>query len=178
MNSRGLVKNGIVQCAGRALGQFVSQNRSQVVEVGRSQARSVIRTVESEGLISGSPALRAFVFRNSALTALGTLGGSVSSAAGINSAGHIVGYSTDSNEVSSGFLYDGSRMINLSDLIPAGSGFTNLASADAINDSGKIAGSGYLADGQFHAYLLTPIGTNAPPARFSLRSPGWGASTY
>src|SRR5262249_41854555 len=38
---------------------------------------------------------------------------------------------------------------------PANSGWTNLASADAINDAGQIIGSGYLLDGEFQGYLLT-----------------------
>jgi probable HAF family extracellular repeat protein len=103
------------------------------------------------------------------MTDLGTLGGVTSSASAVNSAGQVVGYSTDPNEVSFAFLYDAGKMLNLNDYLPPGCVFTNLASADAISDSGQIAGSGYLADGSYHAYLMTPIGplniliTNPPP---------------
>lgn len=111
---------------------------------------------EAEGVLGGNTYLRAFVYRNGVMSDLGTLGGTTGSASAINNNGQIVGYATDSNEVANAFLYNGSTMINLSDLIPPGSGWTNLASADAINDAGQIAGSGYLSDGSYHAYLLTP----------------------
>jgi probable HAF family extracellular repeat protein len=111
---------------------------------------------EAEQLIGGASYLRGFVYSNGVMNSLPTLGGSTGSASAINSAGLIVGYATDSNEVANAFLYNGSRMINLTALIPPSAGWTNLASADAINDAGQIAGSGYRADGQYHAYLLTP----------------------
>jgi probable HAF family extracellular repeat protein len=129
---------------------------------------------EAEALIAGVTYLHAFTYNGNSLNDLGTLGGSTSSASAINSSGAVVGYATDINEVANAFLFDGSSMINLTTLIPPGSAFTNLASADAINDAGQIAGSGYLADGEYHAYLLTPpalqlsvlITNPGPNARF------------
>ena len=44
---------------------------------------------------------------------------------------------------------------NLNNLIPPGSGFT-LDDATAINDNGQIAANGYNAQGQEHAFLLSP----------------------
>ena len=111
---------------------------------------------EADTVIGGTTYTHAFIYRNGTMSDLGTLGGSASSASAINTSGQVVGYATDTNELSNAFLYDGSKMINLNDFIPAGSGWTNLSSADAINDAGQIAGSGYLADGSYHAYLLTP----------------------
>ena len=111
---------------------------------------------EAETVLGGVTNLHAFLYRNGSMSDLGTLGGSSSSASAINSSGQVVGYATDTSEVSNAFLYDGSRMLNLSNFIPSGSGWTNLTSADALNDVGQIAGSGYLADGSFHAFLLTP----------------------
>jgi probable HAF family extracellular repeat protein len=111
---------------------------------------------ESETVIGGATYLRAFISRNGTMSDLGTLGGNTSSASAINSAGIVVGYATDASEVSWAFLYNGSTMVNLSTLIPPDSGWTNLASADAINDAGQIAGSGFRDNGQYHAYLLTP----------------------
>lgn len=112
---------------------------------------------ESDALVGGASETHAFMFQNGVMTDLGTFGGSSSSASAINAAGLIVGYATDTNGVSDAFLYDGSRMINLNAYLPpASSGWTNFASADAINDAGQIAGSGFLADGSYHAYLLTP----------------------
>jgi probable HAF family extracellular repeat protein len=123
---------------------------------------------ESEAVTGGATNLHAFAYRNGAMSDLGAFGGSASSASAINSAGQIVGYATDTNEVSNAFLYNGA-MVNLNDFIPPGSGWTNLSSADAINDQGQIAGSGFLADGSFHGYLLTLASglsvtiTNPPP---------------
>jgi probable HAF family extracellular repeat protein len=111
---------------------------------------------EAETVFGGASYLRAFVWTNGIMHDLGTLGGLSSSAAAINSAGLVVGYATDTNEVSNAFLYNGTRMVNLNEYLPPGSGWTNLASADAINDNGQIAGSGYLADGSYHGYLLSP----------------------
>jgi probable HAF family extracellular repeat protein len=119
---------------------------------------------EAETVIGGTTVQHAFSYRNGVMSDLGTLGGSSSSASAINSAGLIVGYATDGNEVANAFLYDGSQMINLMTLLPANSGWTNLASADGINDAGQIIGSGYLADGEYQAYLLTP--TSAPVSIF------------
>jgi hypothetical protein len=46
-------------------------------------------------------------------------------------------------------------MLDLNDLIPAGSGFT-LEYAQGINDAGQITDIGTI-DGAMHAYLLTPV---------------------
>ncbi len=127
---------------------------------------------ESDTIIGGVTYTHAFIYKNGTMSDLGTLGGTVSSAHAINSAGQIVGYASDVNEVGHAFLYDGSTMINLDTLIPPGSGFTNLASADAINDAGQIAGSGYLADGSYHAYLLSP----APPLVVLITNPAPNAT--
>jgi probable HAF family extracellular repeat protein len=131
---------------------------------------------ESDEVISGVTYLRGFIYRNGSMTGLGTLGGNTSSASAINNSGMVVGYATDTNEVSCAFLYDGSNMINLLSRIPPGSPWTNLTSADVINDAGQIAGSGYLSDGSYHAYLLTPSGPLAvsitnPPAKSNFAAP-------
>ena len=110
-----------------------------------------------EVVTAGVTNLRAFVCRSGVLKDLGTLGGVTSSASAVNSAGQIVGYATDANEVANAFLYDGSNMVNLINFIPPNSGWTNLTSADAINDQGQIAGTGFLADGEYHAFLLSPV---------------------
>ena len=110
---------------------------------------------EAETVVAGSTVLHGFYSRGGTMSDLGTLGGSTSSASAINSAGLMVGYATDTNEISNAFLYNGSTLINLMDLLPPNSGWTNLSSADGINDAGQIIGSGYLADGEFQGYLLT-----------------------
>jgi probable HAF family extracellular repeat protein len=129
---------------------------------------------EAETIIGGTTMLHAFSYRNGLMNDLGTFGGSSSSASAINTAGLIVGYATDSNEVANAFLYDGSKMINLITLLPSDSRWTNLASADGINDAGQIIGSGYLADGEFQGYLLTPnltVAITGPAANASFLAP-------
>lgn len=68
---------------------------------------------------------------------IGTLGGLVSSAKGINNSGVIVGPSMTRNRANHAFLYDGT-MHDIGVL----NGFTH-SSADAINDSGVVIGSSY-----------------------------------
>jgi probable HAF family extracellular repeat protein len=118
---------------------------------------------EADTLIGAGTSIHAFVCPHGpgSMQDLGTLGGSQSSANAINSAGQIVGYAVDSNSVSRAFLYVGSKMLNLNDLIPPGSGWTNLEAAVGINDAGQIAGYGQFAGGVYHAFLLTPAGSLA-----------------
>jgi probable HAF family extracellular repeat protein len=87
---------------------------------------------------------------------LGTLG-TTSTGIGINNAGQVVGTS----QLSSGgpyhaFLYSGGQMLDLNSLIATGSGFT-LIQATGISDTGYITGVGTAANGEGHAFLLTPV---------------------
>lgn len=99
----------------------------------------------------------AFFYDGAALHDLGTLGGSYSAAQGINAAGQIVGWAwTKENtaQTQHAFLYNGGVMIDLNDLLPAGSGWV-LGRAAAINDAGQILGGGTL-NGKWHGFLMTP----------------------
>ncbi len=140
---------------------------------GYSSARGIndsgIIVGEAETVTAGVTNQHAFVYRNGLMTDLGTFGGSSSSAGAINASGQVVGYSYDSSETSWAFLYNGTSVLNLVNYIPAGSGWTNLTSADAIDDQGQIAGSGLLANGAYHAFLLTPVTAAASP--IALESP-------
>ncbi len=140
---------------------------------GYSSARGIndsgIIVGEAETVTAGVTRQHAFVYRYGVMTDLGTFGGSSSSAGAINASGQVVGYSYDSSETSWAFLYNGTSVLNLFDYIPAGSGWTNLTSADAINDQGQIAGSGLLTNGAYHAFLLTPVTPAASP--IALESP-------
>ncbi|MDR3620719.1 MAG: hypothetical protein P4L85_15310 [Paludisphaera borealis] len=69
----------------------------------------------------------------------------------LNNLGQIVG--TD-------FLYDGSTIRKLTDLIPPTSGWSGLHPKD-INDSGWIVGQGTI-DGKLHAFLMTPVDAQVP----------------
>jgi probable HAF family extracellular repeat protein len=89
---------------------------------------------------------------------------------GINSSGTVVGTSDDGPAGSHAVIWqkgsNGYTMADLNSLIPTGSGWV-LTGANAINDSGAIAGTG-VVNGQTHAFLLTPTATTmalAQPAR-------------
>jgi probable HAF family extracellular repeat protein len=90
------------------------------------------------------------------ITDLGTLGGTSSYALGMNSAGHIVGYSTTSSGDTRAFFWDGISMTNLGTL---GGTFSQ---AMDINDSGLIVGRSYDGSGVMHAFSyngsMTDIG--------------------
>ena len=90
------------------------------------------------------------------ITDLGTLGGDSSEGTGINAGGQVTGVGD-----SGAFLWDGTDMLDLNDLIAPGSGWI-LGQGNAINDAGQIAGSGFIG-GQQHAFLLTPIAVTEVP---------------
>ena len=104
---------------------------------------------------------RPFLYAGGVMTDLGTLGGSGGAAFGINAKGQVVGYSyMPGDNTTNAFLYSGGTMIDLNSLLPANSGW-RLATAQAINDSGQIVGSGFI-NGQEHAFLLNTMGSSAP----------------
>jgi len=100
---------------------------------------------------------RAFLWNKGRMTDLGVLPGLVESQArGVNSAGVVVGRCTGATFESTprAFVWTGGVMSDLNALIPAGSGWT-LENANAINDAGRIVGSG-LRGGKTRAFLLIP----------------------
>jgi probable HAF family extracellular repeat protein len=114
---------------------------------------------ESTEVTSGVTNLQAFVYQNGSMTSLSpqaaALGADSSSASAINNLGQIVGF-LGFGQLTQAFLFDGTNMVNLIQYILPGSGFTNLSSADGINDKGQIIGSGTLTNGDYHGFLLTP----------------------
>jgi probable HAF family extracellular repeat protein len=101
-----------------------------------------------------SQSTHAVLFSGGALTDLGTLGGTESAARAINGSGQIVGHSTNASAVTRAFLHEHGAMLNLNNLVPAGSGW-DLTEAYDINDAGQIVGKGSI-NGQTHGFLLTP----------------------
>ena len=103
----------------------------------------------------------AFLYSGSAMTDLGTLPGqSGSMGQGINGSGQVTGWAYGAGD--RGFLYSGGTMWDLVDLLDGGNplngGWTTLYSGQGINDSGWITGYGELfADGELHAFLMTPV---------------------
>ncbi len=80
-------------------------------------------------------------------------GGSGRIALALNNLGQVVG---------NGFLYAGGQFLSLQSLLPAplSSQWSNL-NATGINDAGQIVGQG-LINGQEHAFLMTPHGSQVP----------------
>lgn len=84
------------------------------------------------------------------ITDLGTLGGALSSAFGINDNGQVVGAASLVSGYSHPFLYSGGTMSDLGTL----DGGTN-GVAFSINNSGQVVGSAYTADGDNRAFLYS-----------------------
>jgi probable HAF family extracellular repeat protein len=102
--------------------------------------------------------VRAFISRNAALPAtdLGTLGGSLSGANGINNYDWVVGWAEATNGGGPrAFLHDGTQMIDLNTMLWNPGGWL-LREGLSVNDAGLIAGEGTL-NGQLHAFLLVPM---------------------
>lgn len=69
----------------------------------------------------------------------------------LNNSGEVVG---------NDFLYDGSTIHKLTDLLTSSAGWSGLNATD-INDEGQIVGQGTI-DGELHAFLMTPDDAQVP----------------
>ncbi len=99
---------------------------------------------------------RAFLYTGDGMRDLGTLGGRFSLARSINSHGHVVGIATTDDGRFHAFLYDNTRMHDLSDF-PGGEGL----SAWAINDAGQVVGAVAGRACLWSAGTLTDLGTRS-----------------
>ncbi len=91
-----------------------------------------------------------------AIVALGTLGGDLSHARAINDLGVIVGDSYTSNGQRHMFLYDGTTMLDVNELIVNIDGWEGIHIPKAINNVGQIVGTATF-NGDGRSYLLTPL---------------------
>jgi probable HAF family extracellular repeat protein len=120
------------------------------------------QAINNAGVITGSCDLpngsrHGVVWRNGALTDLGTLGDedAPSTSLDINAQGQVVGTSEAISDHLRAFLWEKGKIINLNKLISKQSGWTLLV-ASRINDKGEILGRGYYK-GSIHAFLLEPV---------------------
>jgi len=112
----------------------------------------------------GDQVFHAALWNRRKITDLGTLTGDASSFAfTINASGQVVGVSVPPGgdfDSAHAFLWEnGGPMVALESLIPGGSSL-RLTEPETINDRGEIAGNGFDADGNQHAFLLVPCDEN------------------
>lgn len=129
----------------------------------------VARAVNDAGDVAGAAttandeAVHSFLWRKGEMIDLGTIDGdSCSLAHFMNASSQIVGSSFDCADFVElhGFLWQpGGQMIDLNAFVPPESDLT-ITDGETINDRGEIAGSGMLPNGDFHAILLVPCGSN------------------
>ena len=116
-----------------------------------SGRRDAMRWTDGNGNWSGDPG---------EMTDIGTLGGANTYGEGINSAGHVVGFSEVTPGVDHGFRWvdaDANGHVNPGELVDLGTlGGTN-SRAWAINDSGIVAGESETADGHTHAFIYNDL---------------------
>ena len=112
---------------------------------------------DSENPYKPSDPSAAFRYINGHMEDLGNFGGTQSVALAINASGDIVGNSSLSGDLEyHAFVYHDNHMIDLNNVLSSDCGFV-LEYATSINDLGQIVGTGTDADGNMHAFLLTPV---------------------
>jgi probable HAF family extracellular repeat protein len=118
--------------------------------------------VAGNSYLPGDEVRHAVLWRSGKIIDLGTVGADpCSDAHGMNIRGQVVGSSHDCVQEMHGFLWQlGGKMIDLNAFVPPDSDLT-ITDGHTINDSGEITASGMLPNGDFHAILLVPCGSNA-----------------
>ena len=122
-----------------------------MIDLGRGTALAINRT----GQVTGFNGSNHLFLYDGVMHDLGTLDGASSiEPSSINDAGKIVGTAQSGSGLLRAFFYDGTRIVDLNNLIPQGSRWC-LSQARGINNSDQIVGNGNHA-GRDHAFLLTP----------------------
>jgi probable HAF family extracellular repeat protein len=128
----------------------------------------------------GDGVLHAALWTQGVMKDLGTLNADEwSFAFSINARGQVVGVSGPPFDFDAGhaFLWeDGGPMVNLEDLVVGGSPL-HLTEPGTINDRGEIAGNGFDAEGNEHAYLLVPCNDDQAGAE-ARNEPGPGTTPH
>jgi probable HAF family extracellular repeat protein len=183
INNAGLIVGFFSDQADGAAHAFVYA-KGGMTDIGRlsgtdpAASESYARDVNNHGQVVGEfltadkKAFHAFMYRHGVFTDLGAANSPETSAFAINDRGQVVGTTyvpyTDTcfdvrlnKEVPCikhkphGFLYQNGRLTDLNGLFQQGTGW-EIAWAFDINNKGRIVGYGLL-NGQFRAYLLTPV---------------------
>lgn len=115
------------------------------------------------GTVFPSVGTHPFLFDGTTLRDIAPLSGAGGAALGINTADQVVGEAIFPTP-GGAFLYDKGTIYQLLSLVEPASaqGWSQLATAYAINDSGQIVGQG-IFNGQARAFLATPIVAPPPP---------------
>ena len=132
----------------RSLGTLAGYNHSQAFSINnRGQSVGFSYNLHP---VTGStvPNFHAFLYEGGAMKDLGTLGGSISVAFGINDLEQIVGRSRNAAGEVHAFLYERGAMTDLGTL------GGNFSSARAINARGWIVGGSRLQTTQMRAFVL------------------------
>jgi probable HAF family extracellular repeat protein len=126
------------------LGTFGGQNSHAA---GLNEAGDVI--------VRTTSGVSAIAYADGTAVQLGSFGGNTT-VYGLNEAGDAVGSSATSTGAPRAFLYTDGAFLDLTTLIPSGSGWSFLSGATGINDAGQITGWGVI-NGEAHAFRLDPL---------------------
>jgi probable HAF family extracellular repeat protein len=167
INAAGQVA-GYASLAGDTATHAFRSDGTTMIDLGTlGGGSSVGLAINASGQVAGYSSLagdsvwHAFRWDGTTMIDLGTLG-SHCMVTGINTAGQVTGWCWLAGDVERHpfVALPGRAMLDLNDLIPTGSGWV-LEDATAVNDKGRITGSGRV-NGQRHAFLLTPEPTMYP----------------
>lgn len=115
----------------------------------------------------------AALYDNGEMRALGTLGGASAMATAINDTGTIVGVSLIPSGSERAFVYDGTSMHDINDLIDPTTGWT-LTRADGINIHGQVIATGFHSTmpSVSRSLLLNPVSPIPEPSIYAMLLPG------
>lgn len=187
INDSGWVVGG-AEVTGNSAYHAVLYKNNSAIDLGTlGGSSSFAVAVNNAGVVTGAADTTndagqvAFLYNGNSMINLGTLGGFQSAGLDVNEAGWVVGRSSTATTSDRAFLYIGTTMYDLNNLIvpndPIYNTSNKLIQATGINDSGQI-----IANSNGRAYLLTPIepvGADVPePATLLVLATGiWGLVT-